>query len=122
MYKPNSSNLRNPTQCQVRKFARETDCHVWFVAHPRQQHAARTGGKGGGGAGGSSPGLYDISGSAHWFNKTDNGIVVHRRFEVRADPLSGKEVRMALPEVEIKLQKVRERGRRAGGREAVIGG
>eukprot|EP00198_Chlamydomonas_reinhardtii_P013678 XP_001703015.1 predicted protein [Chlamydomonas reinhardtii] len=93
----------------VRKFARETDCHVWFVAHPRQQHAARTGGKGGGGAGGSSPGLYDISGSAHWFNKTDNGIVVHRRFEVRADPLSGKEVRMALPEVEIKLQKVRNK-------------
>ncbi|KAG2453709.1 hypothetical protein HYH02_001921 [Chlamydomonas schloesseri] len=93
---------------RVRKFARETDCHVWFVAHPRQQHAAKTGAKGGA-AGGTSPGLYDISGSAHWFNKTDNGIVVHRRFEVRPDPVSGKEVRVALPEVEIKLQKVRNK-------------
>ncbi|KAG2445627.1 hypothetical protein HXX76_000237 [Chlamydomonas incerta] len=94
---------------RVRKFARETDCHVWFVAHPRQQHAAKTGAKGGGAAGGASPGLYDISGSAHWFNKTDNGIVVHRRFEVKVDPVSGKEVRVALPEVEVKLQKVRNK-------------
>ena len=25
--------------------------------------------------------MYDISGSAHFFNKTDNGISVHRDFE-----------------------------------------
>eukprot|EP00959_Pyramimonas_sp_CCMP1952_P046869 978938-Pyramimonas_sp.AAC.1 len=27
---------------------------------------------------GKAPGLYDISGSAHFINKCDNGIVVHR--------------------------------------------
>jgi twinkle protein len=53
---------------KVRRFARDTDCHVWFVAHPRQQKVLS----------GQAPGLYDISGSAHWFNKTDNGVVVHR--------------------------------------------
>ncbi|KXZ47450.1 hypothetical protein GPECTOR_35g888 [Gonium pectorale] len=60
---------------KVRRFARDTECHVWFVAHPRQQ---QRGGGGGAAASGHSPGMYDISGSAHWFNKTDNGIVVHR--------------------------------------------
>ena len=27
------------------------------------------------------PSLYDIAGSAHFFNKTDNGIVLQRDFE-----------------------------------------
>lgn len=27
---------------------------------------------------GQAPNLYDISGSAHFVNKTDNGVVVHR--------------------------------------------
>ena len=43
-------------------------CHVWFVAHPRTMHNYE----------GKAPGLYDISGSAHFINKCDNGIVVHR--------------------------------------------
>ncbi|GIL47097.1 hypothetical protein Vafri_4009 [Volvox africanus] len=84
---------------KVRRFARDTECHVWFVAHPRQQKVLT----------GQAPGLYDISGSAHWFNKTDNGIVVHRRFEERTHPETGKRYRMALPEVDIKLQKVRNK-------------
>ncbi|GIL70616.1 hypothetical protein Vretifemale_1330 [Volvox reticuliferus] len=84
---------------KVRRFARDTECHVWFVAHPRQQKVLT----------GQAPGLYDISGSAHWFNKTDNGIVVHRRFEERTHPETGKRYRVALPEVDIKLQKVRNK-------------
>ncbi|GFR43637.1 hypothetical protein Agub_g4737, partial [Astrephomene gubernaculifera] len=84
---------------KVRRFARESECHVWFVAHPRQQK----------GFTGQAPGLYDISGSAHWFNKTDNGIVVHRRFTEVVDPVSGKRYRQSLPEVDIKLQKVRNK-------------
>jgi twinkle protein len=27
------------------------------------------------------PELYDIEGSAHWRNKADNGLCVHRNFE-----------------------------------------
>ncbi len=42
--------------------------HVWFVAHPRQLREWK----------GQAPNLYDISGSAHFINKADNGIVVHR--------------------------------------------
>lgn len=30
---------------------------------------------------GGAPNLYDISGSAHWHNKADVGIVVHRLFK-----------------------------------------
>lgn len=42
--------------------------HVWFVAHPRQLREWK----------GGAPNLYDISGSAHFINKADNGVVVHR--------------------------------------------
>jgi twinkle protein len=48
---------------------------------------------------GDSPGLYDISGSAHFVNKCDNGLVVHRN---RTEP--GRSA-----EVTIKLEKVRNK-------------
>ena len=44
--------------------------HVWLVAHPKQLQQWK----------GEAPGLYDISGSAHFNNKADNGLVVHRNF------------------------------------------
>jgi twinkle protein len=53
---------------RVKRFAQHYDCHVWFVAHPRQLQNWR----------GGAPSMYDISGSAHFINKADNGIVVHR--------------------------------------------
>ena len=62
--------------------------HVWFVAHPRQLREWK----------GQPPNLYDISGSAHFVNKADNGIVVHRNrdpdapntFEVRLQGGGGR--------------------------------
>jgi twinkle protein len=53
---------------RVKRFAQHYDCHVWFVAHPRQLQNWR----------GGAPSMYDISGSAHFINKADNGVVVHR--------------------------------------------
>ena len=53
---------------KVKRFAQTTGVHVWFVAHPRQLREWK----------GQAPNLYDISGSAHFINKADNGIVVHR--------------------------------------------
>lgn len=58
----------------IKEFAVKTDTHVFIVAHPRKlqkdlstkQYPVVT--------------MYDISGSAHFFNKTDNGISVHRDF------------------------------------------
>lgn len=58
----------------IKEFAARTDTHVFLVAHPRKlmkdiktkQYPIAT--------------MYDISGSAHFFNKTDNGISIHRDF------------------------------------------
>lgn len=60
---------------RVKRFAQAAGVHVWFVAHPRQLQQWR----------GEAPGLYDISGSAHFVNKADNGIVVHRNRDPDAD-------------------------------------
>lgn len=49
--------------------AQNNNVHVWFVAHPRQLYDYSTD---------RPPSLYDISGSAHFYNKADAGIVVHR--------------------------------------------
>jgi len=54
---------------KVKRFAQRSGVHVWFVAHPRQlpDYSSHR-----------PPTLYDISGSAHFYNKADAGIVVHR--------------------------------------------
>jgi len=59
---------------KVKRFAQTAGVHVWFVAHPRQLREWR----------GQAPNLYDISGSAHFINKADNGIVVHRNRDPNA--------------------------------------
>lgn len=71
----------------IKEFAVKSDTHIFLVAHPTKLRKA--------------PGekkapvatMYDIAGSAHFFNKADNGISVYRDF--------GSE------EVEIHVQKVR---------------
>ncbi|CAN6455716.1 unnamed protein product [Victoria cruziana] len=49
---------------------------------------------------GDAPNMYDISGSAHFINKCDNGIVVHRN----RDPTSGP-----IDQVQICVRKVRNK-------------
>lgn len=58
---------------KVKRFASHHGVHVWLVAHPRQLHQYK----------GDPPGLYDISGSAHFINKADAGLVVHRNNQTR---------------------------------------
>lgn len=57
----------------VKEFAVKTNTHIFIVAHPRKLMKDHTG---------QYPvaTMYDIAGSAHFFNKTDNGISVHRNF------------------------------------------
>lgn len=74
---------------RVTKLVRETKAHVWLVVHPAKIQKDRTTGKR------PVPTPYDISGSAHWYNKADNVITVHR------DQLDGGQ------EVEIHVQKIR---------------
>ena len=75
---------------KVKRFAQTAGVHVWFVAHPRQLREWR----------GQAPNLYDISGSAHFINKADNGIVVHRN----RDPNSS-----SAAQVQILVRKVRNK-------------
>ncbi|CAD5169375.1 unnamed protein product [Musa acuminata subsp. malaccensis] len=67
---------------KIKRFAQHHACHVWFVAHPRQLQNWR----------GYPPNLYDISGSAHFINKCDNGIVIHRNRNANAGPLDRVQV------------------------------
>ncbi|CAN1226461.1 Twinkle homolog protein, chloroplastic/mitochondrial [Linum grandiflorum] len=74
----------------VKRFAQHHSCHVWFVAHPRQLHNWI----------GGPPNMYDISGSAHFINKCDNGIIVHRN----RNPDAGE-----VDQVQICVRKVRNK-------------
>jgi len=54
-------------------FAKMNDVLVFLIAHPKKMDKDNAGHT-------RVPSLYDISGSAHFYNKTDYGIVVHRQF------------------------------------------
>lgn len=53
---------------KIKRFAQHYDVATWFVCHPKQIQNWT----------GAAPNLYDISGSAHFVNKCDVGLVVHR--------------------------------------------
>lgn len=74
---------------KIRQFARKNGVHVWVVAHPKNLRKDDNGGY-------QPPTMYEISGGAHWRNKADNGICVHR-------PNYNKD------EVQIIVQKIRFR-------------
>lgn len=59
------------TLTDVIRLARRMNAHVWLVAHPKQLPRNRDGTR-------PIPSPYDISGSAHWYNKPDNILVIHR--------------------------------------------
>lgn len=60
------------TLSRIRRFARRLDVHVWVVAHPQKLTKDKDSGKY------NPPTMYEISGGAHWRNKADVGICVHR--------------------------------------------
>lgn len=62
------------TLSMIRQFARDWNLHIWLVAHPTKLQKKLDG---------TYPvaRLWDISGSAHFANKADNGITVHRDYE-----------------------------------------
>jgi twinkle protein len=73
----------------LKRFALNYECAVWLVAHPRKPHSDGNP---------KPPSLYDLAGSAHFANKADYGLIVHR------DDMGGTEidvrvvkVRMGLP-------------------------
>jgi twinkle protein len=56
---------------KLRQFGRRHQVHVWLVAHPAKMYRNKDGKY-------PVPTLYDISGSANFRNKADNGIVLWR--------------------------------------------
>lgn len=64
---------------RIRQFARRHQVAFFVVAHPAKMLRDKKTGEI------PVPSLYDIHGSAHWFNKSDNGLVVWRD---KGDPKS----------------------------------
>lgn len=56
---------------RFKKFARTYNVHVMVIAHPAKMRRDKDGQF-------PTPTLYDISDSAHWVNKPDLGLVVHK--------------------------------------------
>lgn len=73
----NEQGNKNETQYisqlldKLTNFAQQNDVLVILMAHPTKMQKNKEGQI-------QVPSLYDISGSAHFYNKTDFGIVVHR--------------------------------------------
>jgi twinkle protein len=55
---------------QLKKFAKKWQVHLMVVAHPAKISRNKDGSA-------PRPTLYDISDSAHWFNKSDVGLILH---------------------------------------------
>lgn len=59
---------------RMRQFARHHGIHLFVVVHPTKLYRDKEGNY-------PVPTLYDCNGSAHWRNKTDNGLCVWRNFQ-----------------------------------------
>jgi twinkle protein len=72
---------------KIRTFCEMMRCTITVVAHPKKMEKNHKGLY-------EVPGLYDINGSAAWYNRSDHGVIVHR-------PVKGS------PRVQIFGEKVR---------------
>ena len=76
---------------QLILFAKMNNVLVFLVAHPRKMNKDKDGKI-------TVPSLYDISGSANFYNKTDYGITVHRKTD---------DQNIMLDEVDVFFQKIK---------------
>lgn len=58
----------------LKRFAKAFQVHICVIAHPTKSTKDGDGNY-------KMPTLYDISGSANWYNKADLGVIVHRETE-----------------------------------------
>jgi twinkle protein len=64
----------------LKRFARDYNVVVIVVAHPTKMSRGKDGKL-------ERPTLYDISDSAHWYNKPDHGLVIYRQFETEVSEI-----------------------------------
>ena len=62
----------NETLSKLTSLCKIAGVHIFFVAHPTKMQKNKDTGEY------EVPNLYSISGSAHWYNQCDNGVVVYR--------------------------------------------
>lgn len=72
----------------LKRFARDYQVAVAVVAHPAKPSFEEAK---------NPPSLYNIAGSAHWYNKADFGLVIHRKRETNLTTIANVKVRMGLP-------------------------
>ncbi|MDD5394910.1 MAG: DnaB-like helicase C-terminal domain-containing protein [Thiothrix sp.] len=60
---------------RLRRFGRRNNIAIFIVAHPAKMYKDKDAQIY------NVPTLYDLAGSAHWYNKADNGLTIHRDFE-----------------------------------------
>ena len=74
-HKRGTSESEADYQCRairsLKRFAKSYDCGVIVVVHPTKDVKLPSGDI-------RAPTLYDVSGSAHWYNAADHGIVISR--------------------------------------------
>jgi twinkle protein len=78
---------------EIKVFARNYGVHVWVVAHPHKIHKSDDGTY-------PIPNLYQINGSANWYNKADFGVAIWR------DPYPNS-MKIVDPTVKVDIQKCR---------------
>jgi twinkle protein len=61
---------------EFRRFAKKYQVHMIVVAHPTKLAKEKDGTV-------PMPSMYDISDSAHWANKADVGVIVHRKNDIK---------------------------------------
>lgn len=57
---------------KARRLARRLDVSLWIVCHPAKPAQKNKNNSY------DPPTMYDLAGSSHWFNKSDNAFIVHR--------------------------------------------
>ena len=82
-------------QCltRIQMFTRQKGISFWIVAHPSKPMKNKDGSL-------ASLSLYDISGSAHWYNMVDDGFIVHRNWD---DKIGTQNI------TKIKIAKIKDR-------------
>lgn len=89
-YGMNETEYVSAALSQVRSMARSTGIHIFVVAHPAKRERSKDGSL-------PIPTPHDVSGSAHFWNKADYALCVHRDFGDRTG------------ETELYIQKARHR-------------
>ena len=70
----NETNFINKFLTKLTIFKQKYDIHIFLVAHPRKMQKQDNGYY-------DIPTLYDVAGSANFYNQVDNGITVYRDFK-----------------------------------------